>query len=189
MTIDKELLLVNIVVVLVLSFFIINALTIYFKTQIKSFLLLSLGGVFGIVGITGVVLWISGNLDWIIVFVIFLLIGSLISSVGSTMLITTESGLWKEVCQKTSFWQRLLGDIPTIEKKKYPSTINRRILLLIGTSLMAVGVIVFVSQYFFSISKISKNLFYVLLLTSITSFIDGMLLVFFSMAYLNKKIS
>jgi len=156
-------------------------LRIYFRTKMKSFFWLGVGGAILTVGFVGLSLSAIANLyvAWIyIVFSALLPIGIIPLFIGRVILWTKESGLWKEICETTSYRQRLMGNVPIVKYEQLPAPLrSRRTGITIGISLMAIGII---GEVFF---RLTMNYFSS---GPIFMFISGLLLVIFSIIYLNK---
>jgi hypothetical protein len=96
-----------------------------------------------------------------------------------------ESSLQKEIFENTSYWQRVTGDIPIYKVEKGPAFFFRKKQgIIIGIALMTVGSLLTI------VLIIMPNLFHFVLsflIVFLSAFIMGLLLVIFSVTYLEKE--
>jgi hypothetical protein len=156
-------------------------LRIYFRTRMKSFFCTGVGAAISTIGFGGLFFCGIVNLSiaWgYIVFFALVLLGLVFDLVGSVILWTKESGLWKEIGETTSFWQRLTGNVPMIKYNKLPSpSLKRRTGIIIGIILITLGII------WGAFLKLTLNYFSVI---ALSMSIMGLLLVIFSTLYLSS---
>jgi hypothetical protein len=155
----------------------------------KGFLLRGIGQIACSIGFLGSAFWLIRNntLPWenpfSLPFFLLLVVGFIIFKIGSIFYYTKESGLWKEIYEKTSIWEKLTGNVPILKYEKVsPPLLRRRTGLIIGISMMTVGGLAFI------IIILIKSFFLksFLIPYSIAAFIIGLLFVIFSIAYLDK---
>ncbi len=144
---------------------------IYFFTKMKSFFLFFLGAVIASIGLFGFAFnyW-KEETGWKILPYIFIILGGLILAIGFAILATLESGMNRELIKRTTFLQCLVGDIPIIDKDKYPPLLKKRTGIIFGILFLLVG--------------ISLGLFYKeWLLMPILMISQGIFLIIFSLIY------
>jgi hypothetical protein len=185
---EYKLLLISTAAVLFFLLLTIGEFRTYRRTKMVSFFLLTLSGITCIIGISGSVTWLITNLHsfrqghlnlWIIPFLFLLTVGGFLGTTGITLRLTVDSGLWKEICDNTSFWQRLLGDVPITPKKQYSRPIGEKRLFLIGFVLLVGGVLTILLPFFFGMSIMSNDIYIGLFVASFTSISEGVLLIVF----------
>jgi hypothetical protein len=117
------------------------------------------------------------------IFLVLGVAGVFLQYVGLGIHWTKESGLWNKICEKTSIWQRMTGDIPSFKSEQVPPPfLRKRTGLIIGISSMIFGIVISTILVLLKVSYVFMNFFIV----SISAFIMGLLLIFFSFAYLDK---
>jgi len=100
---------------------------------------------------------------------------------GIAYLITADSGVWKEIGNRTSFLQRVLGSVPIIEKSQYPPIVRLQSGLAIGISMLAIGAFfVFYPLLFPGAPRDKSSL-------AVIFFVQGILIIIFSIIYLSRK--
>lgn len=97
---------------------------------------------------------------------------------------TKESGLSKEIFKNTSYWQRMTGNIPVVEwEKRPPPSLKKKTSIIIGISLMTIGslmsILIAMSSLF--------HFFMIFFIISVSALILGLLLIIFSIAFLEKE--
>jgi hypothetical protein len=96
---------------------------------------------------------------------------------------TSESGLWVELGEKTTFRQRLTGNIPILKyEKPPPPAMSRRTGLIFGIVTITLGCLLIMLHILFKIPGFTIHF----LVPGFFAFFFGLLLVIFSIIYLNK---
>jgi hypothetical protein len=155
-------------------------LRIYFRTGLNGALLTGVGEIVFAFGFLGVAYWFIRDIaPWespsSLPFFLLLIAGLLILIVSRPVLYIKESGLWKQIYDKTPYWKRVIGSVPIVKDEKLPApSVNKRTSLNVGISLMATGILIIILfiLFKFSISYI--------LIASISAFIIGLVVVIFS---------
>ena len=169
----------------------IPPLRIHFRTGMKSYLLGGVAAILGAFSFLGMTIWyISSDLlrgylgeAPIFLFLFGLGVAIFITALGAVILNTNESGLWNEICEKTTLWQRVTGKVPILKHEKPPPpAISKRTGLIIGITAMALGSLVIIPYILFKIPTVFMSFF----MAAIIVFILGLLLVIFSIIYLDK---
>jgi hypothetical protein len=102
---------------------------------------------------------------------------------GLSILHYDEKALWQEMCEKTTYWQRLTGNVPILEHQKpRPLPISKRSGLALGILSTTLGAIVIVLFILFKVPIVSTNTFTAAILAAIY----GLLLIIFSILCLEK---
>jgi hypothetical protein len=102
---------------------------------------------------------------------------------GDAILLYDESELWKQIFEKTTFWQRLTGNVPILKDEKLPSpAISKQTSIIIGIIAMTLGSLTIIPYIIFKIQTIFTSF----LIGAVHAFIFGLLLVFFSFICLDK---
>jgi hypothetical protein len=166
-------------------------LRIHLRTGMKSFLFGGIGfllGAFTFLGMTIVCMrldlyrrYLGGSPSFL-----FLAVGGVavfMTAIGEVILNTSESGLWKEIGGKTTLWQRITGNVPILKDEKLPSpAISKRTSIIIGIIAMTLGSLIIIPYIVFKIPTIFRSFF----IAAVLVFISGLLLVIFSIIYLDK---
>jgi hypothetical protein len=132
-----------IIVGLVCLFVGVTFFRMYLRTDLKGYLLISLGAVIGLIG--GIISYL-GNLimsNKTMVDVIgetIMIIGIILSSSGPIILCTLESGAAQSALSGHSIFDIALGNISSLEKKKYPPTLKRRSGIIVGFLIIILGI-------------------------------------------------
>jgi hypothetical protein len=161
-------------------------LRMYSRTGLKNLLFRGLASLliaFFIFGMT--ILYIYDYFE-IIPIIIFLLIGgvgALVSFLSTIIASTSESGFWVEFGEKTTFRQRLTGNIPILKfEKPPPPAMSRRTGLIFGIFTITLGCLLMMLHILFKIPGFTILFF----IPGAFAFIFGLLLVIFSIIYLDK---
>jgi hypothetical protein len=102
------------------------------------------------------------------VFSPLLIVGGILHYVGLSIHWTKESGLWKEIFETTSYWQRMTGNIPVVKYDKLPPPyLKKKTSIIIGITLMTSGILTIIAVI---LLQIPITYF---LTTSILAFICG----------------
>jgi hypothetical protein len=124
------------------------------------------------------------NIIYVIVGVVFF-VGVYFHVTYLGISLNKDSDLLKEIFEKTSYWQRVTGDIPIYKvEKRLPPFLRKKKGIIIGVFLMIVGSLLSIFLI------IMPNLFHFVLsflIVSLSAFIMGLLLIIFSVAYLGKE--
>jgi hypothetical protein len=128
----------------------ISNLRIYHRTRMRSFFFFIMAGFSSSVGLLG----LASNLEsvinfldkgtfgmWLIASLCFIGFGFLSECFGFALLVTFESGVWREVSKRTSYMKRLSGNVPTIEKDRYPPVMKKHHGILLGILMAGIGLI------------------------------------------------
>jgi hypothetical protein len=164
----------------------IPPLRMYFRTRMRGLLFSAVGAILVAFSFLGITIWYMGGYSEdspiYLLFFLVMVASIAITFLASVILNTNESGLWKELGEKTTFWQRLTGNIPILKyEKPPPPTISMRTGLIIGISAMTLGSLVIILYILFKITT-----FFSFLIAAIGTFIFGLLFVIFSIIYLDK---
>jgi hypothetical protein len=102
---------------------------------------------------------------------------------GDSILLYDERVAWEKMYEKTTYWQRLTGNVPILEHQKpRPLPISKRNGLIIGILFTTLGTIVTVAFILFEVPMVTTNIFKV----GIVALILGPLLIIFSVICLEK---
>jgi hypothetical protein len=94
-----------------------------------------------------------------------------------------ERVAWQQMCEKTTYWQRLTGNVPILEHQKpRPLPISKRNGLILGILFTTLGTIVTVAFILFEVPMVTTNIFK----AGIVALILGPLLIIFSVICLEK---
>jgi hypothetical protein len=156
---------------------------VYFRTGLKGALLNGVGTIFVAIGVPGFFYWFDSApmaFPFLPLLCLVLVIaGGLCLIVSLPVLYIKESGLWKEIYDKTTYWQRVTGNVPIVKYEKPPApSANRQAYIILGILMMTGGILAFI------FIKLTMNYF---LTAAISSFIIGLLFVIYSIVYLNKN--
>lgn len=168
-------------------------LRIYSRTGMKGFLLMGISEILVAIGVFGVTIrvlsldslcgWYFWEYLFCLPFLMVFIVGLFMGQVGFIFNSTRESGLWNEICEKTPITKRIIGSVPILKYDKVPSPfLSKRTGLILGISLMTAGILIIITIILFKFSFLRG----LLIASSITSFISGLLFVIFSIVYLNK---
>jgi hypothetical protein len=168
----------------------ISWIRIYFRTGMKSSLLTGGGGIIGGVGFCGTVYRFIRYefMPWENQFSLFLfllmLVGVIMLILSDSIYYTKDSGIWKEICDRTPLLERVFGHVPIMKYGKAPSPFfRRRAILIIGTSMMTIGILTMMIVLQLNISY-PKGF---LITSSLSAVIGGLFLVIFAISSLKKK--
>ena len=155
---------------------------IYFRTGLKGALLIGIGDICDS-GSPGFFYWFDrppAALPFLpLVLFVLAIAGLLCFIISFPVRLIKESGAWKKISETTSYWQRFTGNVPILKYEKLPSpSLKRRTGIAIGISLMTGGII---GTIFF---RLTMNYFSA---GTIFMFIAGLLLIIFSIVYLDKR--
>ncbi len=167
-------LLVGVPIVILFLLWAIGSLRIYHRTKLRSQLLFGIGFFLNGIGVIIGFLWFlygEGSI-WSILFYINAILTSIILGMAFAHETTKESGAWKEICDQTTIWQRIVGSVPTIEKEKHLSIFSKQSGLILGISISIIGALALLSSFIFGFPG-KYNGFSILSL--------GLLLIFFSL--------
>jgi hypothetical protein len=165
----------------------------YFRTGMKGLLFMGVGVLLAAVSFLGMTIR-DISLDSLrkgdslydpiyMFFLVFLGVGGVITTLGSVILTTRESGVWKEFGEKTTFRQRVTGNIPILKyEKPPPPAIGKRTGIIIGIIAMTLGSSIIIPYIVFKIPTVFMSFF----MGAILAFVLGLLLVIFSIIYLDK---
>jgi len=175
---------------LIITFFIvigsISPLRMYFRTGMKGLLFMGVGGILGGFGFLGMVIdELGGHFGEvpIVLLVLLIIAGVPMMAIGSMLLGTKESGLYEELFEKTSFKQRLTGNIPVLKfEKPLPPAMSRRTGLIFGITAITFGCLLILLHLLFKIPGFTIHF----IISGTFALIIGLLLVIFSIIYLNK---
>jgi hypothetical protein len=110
--------------------------------------------------------------------------GVFLTYLGFAFQTTKESGLWKEICEKTTYWERLAGRVPMLKDEQFPPPFfRRRTILILGSFMMTMGILITIATIFFKV-PFSKD---VLISSSVFATIFGLLFIIFSIVFLKGK--
>ncbi len=131
----------------------IGSLRIYHRTKMTSRLLFAIGYFLGITAaiiILPYLLYGEGEFyTYLILFRIVAIATAIILGMAFALETTKESGAWKEICDQTTIWQRIVGSVPNIEKEKHPSIFSKQSGLILGIFLSIVGAVGLLSSLIF----------------------------------------
>ncbi len=108
----------------------IPMLRIYVRTGMKGFLFRGLGIISGSVGLFGSAYWFIKNetLPWesliSLPFFILMLVGIVLVAAADVFAFGKESGLWKEIWERSTFWERVIGRVPILKHENIPPPIR-----------------------------------------------------------------
>jgi hypothetical protein len=117
-------------------------------------------------------------------FVVVLVLGFLTGQLGFIILNTRESGLWFEILEKTTFKQKLTGNIPILKyEKPPPPAMSRRTGLVLGISAVIFGLFLITLNIIFK-----HQPFYIeFYISAAVVIVIGLMIVIFSIIYLDKS--
>jgi len=174
-------------IVLLFGLAAITRLRIYFRTGMKGVFFGGIGLlliVFCFLGMT--ILFIVGYSDEMVPVGFFLLVGvvgGIMTFLSTTISNTSESGLWVEFLEQTTFKQRLTGNVPILKyEKPPPPTVSKRTMLILGITTMTLGSLLIMVHILFRIPNFTIHIF----IPGTLALIFGLLIVIFSITYLNK---
>ncbi len=180
----KDLILLGITLFLLLCA--VPWLRIYFRTGLNGALLTGVGEIVFAFGFLGVAYWFIRDIaPWespsSLPFFLLLIAGLLIIIISRPVLYIKESGVWKQIYNKTPYWERVIGRVPIVKYEKLPApSVNKRTSLSVGISLMATGILIIMA---FILFKFSTNY---ILTASVSAFIIGLVVIIFSIVYLHE---
>jgi hypothetical protein len=118
----------------------IGRLRIYFRTGLKGELVLVIGGI----------IFILGN---IINSDLLIICGFLIANIGLIILVTIELGTRREIFRQVSFFDKLIGNVPTLDRVKIPE-IKKEFSISTGIFCLLISGILFSNMDNYDINKI-----------------------------------
>jgi len=156
---------------------------IYFRTGLTGALLSGVGGIIGTLGVPGFFFWFdngpAGLPSLPLICFVLMIVSLLFNIVAFPVMYIKESSAWKEIRDKTSYWQMLTGNVPTVKYNELPSPIaKKRVPLLLGILMMTGGSVALV------FIKIRSNYFSA---GAMIWFAIGMLYFIFSIVYLRRE--
>jgi hypothetical protein len=171
----------------------IPSFRIYFRTGMRSALMFGVGLIISAIGMGGFTYWFlilspkAKELPWqdpfALPFFLLMLVGAITFIVGDTLYYTKESGVWKELADKTTIWERITGRLPILHHEETPPPFFRkRTGLIIGISLMIAGITAAITSILIKISFL-RDYFIV---SSFTAIISGLLFIIFSIIFLSN---
>jgi len=171
----------------------IPPLRMHFRTGMKGLLFMGVGGMLGSFGILGMTIrdiilaplheGDSLSDPIFLFFLVVLVVGGLIGQLGFIIVNTSESGLWVELGEKTTFRQRLTGNIPILKHEKpLPPAMSKRTGLIFGITAMTFGSLLIILNMLFKIQALFIHFF----ITAAFAIIVGLMLLIFSAIYLDK---
>jgi tellurite resistance protein TehA-like permease len=179
---------------LIISMFILLAaiplFRIYYRTGMKASLLPGLGYVAVSIGLSGVALIASIRRELTLwdnasTLPLFLLIiaGVFLTLLGFVLENTKEGGLWKEICDRTTYWERFTGRVPILKDEKIPPPFFKRLpILILGSSIMTAGILTIIITVLSNKSLLREHL----ISYSIFAIMFGLLFIISSFVFLNK---
>lgn len=132
-----------IIVGLICLFVGVTFFRMYLRTDLKGYLLISLGTIIGLIG--GIISYL-GNLIvpnktmFDVIGETIMIVGIILSGIGSIFLGTLESGSAQSALSGHSIFDITLGNISALEKKKYPPTLKRRSGIFVGFLIIILGI-------------------------------------------------
>jgi hypothetical protein len=164
----------------------IPAFRMYSRTGMKSLLFRGLSSLLVAFFIFGMTILLMVDYFEIIPIIIFCLIGgigALMSFLDIIIASTSESGFYVDFGEKTTFRQRLTGNIPIFKHEKpQPPTVSKRTMVILGITSMSLGSLLIMTHILFRI----PNFTILFLIPGGFAFIFGLLLIIFSIIYLDK---
>jgi hypothetical protein len=171
----------------------IPLLRMHFRTGLKGLLFMGVGVIlmaFGALGITILERKLAplheGDSLYDSIFLLFMIVigvAYLITLLGVIILYTRESGFYLEFLEKTTFRQKLTGNIPILKfEKPPPPAINKRTGLICGITAITFGSLLILLHILFKIPGFTIHF----VISGSFALIIGLLLVIFSMIYLDK---
>jgi len=170
------------------------ALRIHFRTGMKGSLFMGIGFQLITLGVLGITLldtsldsrgvWASLYDSIFLALLLVLIGGGFMTILGFIIVNTSESGLYVEIGEKTTFWQRVTGNVPILKDNKFrPPAMSKRTGLIFGISAITFGSLLIILNILFKIPALFIHIF----ITAIFAIVFGLLLVIFSVIYLDKK--
>ena len=163
----------------------------HFRTGLKTYLYWGISLLLGAFTILGLTIWgmssnfLRGYLEDFIIVVMAVLYATvlILHFSGDAILVNEESGLWQQIVEKTTNWQRITGNVPILKHEKPPPlSISKRTGLILGISAMTLGIVAIIPFIFFKFPIVFMSFF----IAAIVAFILGLLLVIFSIICLDN---
>jgi hypothetical protein len=163
---------------------------IYYRTGMKGSLLPGFGYIAFAIGLSAIALigfirqkftlWDNAST---LPFFLLIIAGAFLTFLGFAFENTKESGLWKEICDRTTYWERFTGRVPFLKDEKIPPPFFKRLpILILGSSMVTAGILTIVITVLSKISFSKEHL----ISYSLFAIMFGLLFVIFSLVFLNK---
>jgi hypothetical protein len=137
-------------------------LRIYVRTRMKGFLFRGLGIITSSVGLFGSAYWFikTETLPWesliSLPFFILMLAGAVLLAAGDVFVFGKESGLWKEIWERSTFWEWVIGRVPILKHENLPPPIRSSKEGLMMALLIFVPIILIMIINILSVANFSK---------------------------------